>query len=143
MPYLATMSFMKDLEPSSSAAAALGPKALMPFSASRSASPATSATSGPTTTRSMAIGDGIGDQSRHVVGGDRDAFGDFGDAGIAGRGGQLGGQRRFGDAFCQRMLAAAAADEENVQLVCHLLGGHVVAAFPEMAFSGAVCIMAG
>ena len=46
---------MKPLEPSSSAAAALGPKALTPSAVSLSTSPSTSGPSGPTTTKSMAL----------------------------------------------------------------------------------------
>ena len=46
-------SFEYALEPSSCAAAALGPNTAIPRSASRSASPATSGASGPTTTRSQ------------------------------------------------------------------------------------------
>ncbi len=46
---------MKPLEPSSAAAAAVGPKALMPAASSRSTSPSTSGCSGPTTTKSMAL----------------------------------------------------------------------------------------
>ena len=44
---------MKDLEPSSAAAAAVGPNDLMPASVSRSTSPSTSGVSGPTTTKSI------------------------------------------------------------------------------------------
>jgi exodeoxyribonuclease VII large subunit len=54
MPYFVQISFMKPFEPSSSAAAARGPNAFMPFSSSRSTSPITSGCSGPTTTRSTA-----------------------------------------------------------------------------------------
>ena len=47
-------SLANALEPSSRAAAAVGPNALTPASASASTSPATSGASGPTTTRSTA-----------------------------------------------------------------------------------------
>jgi hypothetical protein len=45
---------MKPFEPSSAAAAALGPNAAIPSASSASTRPATSGASGPTTTRSIA-----------------------------------------------------------------------------------------
>ena len=54
IPYLAHRSFMNPLDPSSTAALALGPKALMPAASRRSTRPATRGVSGPTTTRSIA-----------------------------------------------------------------------------------------
>ena len=48
-------SLVKALEPSSRAAARLGPKALMPAAARSSTMPATSGASGPTTTRSIRL----------------------------------------------------------------------------------------
>src|SRR5215469_13453338 len=53
MLYLAHRSLAKDLEPSSAAAAALGPKAAMPLASSVSTNPATRGPSGPTTTKSI------------------------------------------------------------------------------------------
>ena len=52
MPSRAHRSFRKPLEPSSAAAALLGPKAAIPSPSSASTSPATSGISGPTTTKS-------------------------------------------------------------------------------------------
>src|SRR4249919_566385 len=54
MPTARHKSLVKPLEPSSSAAAALGPKTATPAARSASATPATSGASGPITTRSMA-----------------------------------------------------------------------------------------
>ncbi len=54
IPCLAHRSLTKPLEPSSMAAAALGPKALMFSCLRRSTRPATSGPSGPTTTKSIA-----------------------------------------------------------------------------------------
>src|SRR5215218_2003291 len=53
MPLAAQRSFVKPLDPSSCAAAALGPKTAKPAARRASATPATSGASGPTTTRSM------------------------------------------------------------------------------------------
>ena len=50
MPCRAQKALVNALEPSSRAAAAVGPNALMPAARSRSTSPSTSGTSGPTTT---------------------------------------------------------------------------------------------
>jgi hypothetical protein len=47
------MFFMKALEPSSCAAAAVGPNAVTPAAASESTSPSTSGCSGPTITKSI------------------------------------------------------------------------------------------
>ncbi len=55
MSYFAQRSLVKPFEPSSADAAAVGPKALIPASVSRSTMPATSGASGPTTTKSMAF----------------------------------------------------------------------------------------
>src|SRR5437763_7510682 len=55
MPFARHRSLVKPLEPSSRAAAALGPNTAMPTARSASATPATSGASGPTTTRSMAL----------------------------------------------------------------------------------------
>ena len=54
MPSRAHSSFMKPFDPSSAAAAALGPNAAMPAASSASTSPATSGASGPMTTKSIA-----------------------------------------------------------------------------------------
>src|SRR6476661_2996355 len=54
MPFARHRSLVKPLEPSSCAAAALGPNTAMPLSRSASATPATSGASGPMTTRSIA-----------------------------------------------------------------------------------------
>src|SRR6185369_7018058 len=53
MSFARHRSLVKPFEPSSCAAAALGPNAAMPASRKASATPATSGASGPTTTRSM------------------------------------------------------------------------------------------
>ena len=113
MPCLAQRSFMKPLEPSSAAAAALGPKALMPAASSRSTSPATSGASGPTTTKSIFCSLAKADEPGDIVGGDGDAFGLRGDAGIARGAKKLGRKRRGGDRPAQRMLAAARSDHQN------------------------------
>src|SRR5438045_217825 len=53
MPFTRHRSFVNPLEPSSCAAAALGPNTAMPAARTASATPATSGASGPMTTRSM------------------------------------------------------------------------------------------
>src|SRR5260221_1342629 len=55
MPFTRHRSLVKPFEPSSCAAAALGPKTAIPAPRSASATPATRGASGPTTTRSMAL----------------------------------------------------------------------------------------
>src|SRR6478736_3948074 len=55
MPFARHKSLVNPFEPSSRAAAALGPKAAMPVARSASATPATSGASGPITTRWIAL----------------------------------------------------------------------------------------
>jgi hypothetical protein len=98
---------MKPLEPSSLAAAALGPKALTPSWVRRS-------------TRLGADDDevdglflGQRDNTLDILRAHGQASGLLGNAGIAGRCIDLLAQRRGGDRPDQRVLAPAAADHEN------------------------------
>jgi hypothetical protein len=54
------------------------------------------------------------DETLDVVGGDRHAGGFLGDAGVAGRAEQLVAERGGGDGPAERVLAAAAADDQNL-----------------------------
>ena len=110
-------SLARTFEPSSSAAAALGPNAAMPASSSASTTPATSGASGPTTTRSTRARRRRGDDRVDVVGGDIEAAGVGGDPGVAGRAEQLRRVRRAGQRADDRVLAPAAADDEDLHAV--------------------------
>ena len=76
-------ALVKAFEPSSRAAAALGPKALIPAASSRSTIPSTRGNSGPTTTRSIAPLPRQGHDAVQVVHRQPDALGDLRDPGIA------------------------------------------------------------
>ena len=107
-------ALVKPLEPSSWAAALLGPNALMPAAVRSSTIPATSGVSGPTMTRSTLLA-----LQKSITGGmvgdvERDAFGLVGDAGIARRAPQFGQQRRSGDLPRQSVFAAAGTEQEDV-----------------------------
>ena len=77
-------SLVKPLEPSSWAALADGPKTLMPASARRSARPADQRHLGADHDEVDLLALGERHLARDVLGGDVDAFGHLGDAGIAG-----------------------------------------------------------
>ena len=67
MPCRAQNALVNAFEPSSRAAAALGPNALIPAARSRSTIPSTRGNSGPTTTRSIPPFMGQGDDAHQVV----------------------------------------------------------------------------
>ncbi len=83
-------SLVKPLEPSSCAAAFDGPKTLILAAARSSARPATSGASGPTTTKADVRVATEGHHGGMVGNIEGDAFGDLGDAGVAGRAVELG-----------------------------------------------------
>ncbi len=108
------ISFANAFDPSSIAAAALGPKHAIPASRTASATPATRGASGPMTTRSTPSFDAraataAGSEAVNVV-----EFRDVADAGIAGRGVKLGhpgiGSKRAGDG----VLTSTGTDDENL-----------------------------
>ena len=107
-------SLVKPLEPSSCAAALLGPNALMPAAARSSTMPAQSGASGPTTTSAMSLRAAECDHRRMVGRIERDQFAFLRDAGIARRAVELVDQRARRDLPGQRMLAAAGTEQENV-----------------------------
>jgi hypothetical protein len=113
-------ALVKPLEPSSCAAAALGPKTAIPASFSASASPSTSGASGPTTTRPIPL---IRQKSmtpcrdRHV---ECDAFRHLGDARIA---------RRAEQRFEQRAIRPASPPA-RVRVRPIRSAGHSSAPFP-------------
>ena len=108
-------SLVKPFEPSSRAAALLGPNALMPAASRSSTMPAASGTSGPTTTKIDALAWQKAITARVVGEVERDAFGLPRDAGIAGRAIEPVDQRACRDFPGERVLASAGADEEDVQ----------------------------
>ena len=118
MPASAQRSLVKPFEPSSCAAARVGPKAAMPAAARSSTIPATSGASGPTTTKPMPVAPAEADDGSVVGDVEGDELGDLGDAGIARRGVELGQPRRLGQLPGQRVLAPAGADEEDLHGTC-------------------------
>jgi hypothetical protein len=114
---------MKAFEPSSIAAARLGPKVLMPAASSRSTRPATSGASGPTTTKSMALGRRQGDDRVEVVEVDRQAGRDLGDAGVAGGAIEPIAQGRGGDRPAERVLAPTRTDDKKAHGSSRLVAG--------------------
>ena len=113
MPAASQISLVKLLLPSSRAAAAVGPQQAMPAASIASASPATSGASGPGTTRSIALSGRSATRPAMSVRADRHAFGDRGDARIAGRAPQLRQQRAGGDRPAQRVLPPARSDHQH------------------------------
>ena len=107
-------ALVNPLEPSSWAAALLGPNALMPAAARSSTIPATSGVSGPTTTKSTLLVLQKSITAGWSVMSSGDAFGLVGDAGIARRAPQFGQQRRSGDLPRQSVFAAAGTEQEDV-----------------------------
>ena len=100
-------------DPSRRAAAAVGPKASCPRSASASTRPPTSGASGPTTVKSTRSRSHGRDEPVDVVGGHVQQPRVGGDAGVAGRAQQLGPLRRAGQRAHERMLAPAAAHDQH------------------------------
>ncbi len=112
-PAAAMTSLANAFEPSMRAAAADGPKHAMPASRTASATPATSGTSGPITTRSaLPLARQRGDRGRV---GDVDAvgLGDRGGARVAGRTPQRRHRRIVGQREHQRMLTRAGPDHQD------------------------------
>ena len=97
-----------------SAAARVGPKIGRPAARNRSTIPASSGASGPTMVRSTGAlaGEALeGARGRATLSGD--ALPELGDARIPGRGDQLEVGLFAGELPRERVLAPAAADEEN------------------------------
>ena len=116
-PWRAISSLANAFEPSISAAAREQPNTARPRSRSRSASPATSGASGPTTdeidaSRASASSASLTD----LVGPDRHAARDRCDARVARRAQHLAHRRRSRQRPGQRVLAPAAADDEHLHL---------------------------
>ena len=87
-----------------------------PASSSASTTPATSAASGPIATRSTAALARRGDDRLDVLGADLgQALGVGGDPGVAGRAEQLGSVGRARERPHDRVLAPAAADDQDLQ----------------------------
>ena len=107
-------SFAKRFEPSIRAAAALGPNTATPPSRSASATPATSGTSGPITTRSIASARASAEQPLGVLRAHRVALSEPGDPRVAGRGVQLGQPRALRELPGKRVLAPARPHDENL-----------------------------
>ena len=112
-PAAAMTSLAKAFEPSIRAAAALGPKQAIPAARTASATPATSGTSGPITTRSAShalrpVGDGL--RVAHV---EPVLLGDGRGAGVAGSAGQRGDGGVLRQGEDEGVLTGTGADDQD------------------------------
>ena len=85
MPWRWRNSLVKIFDHSSRAASRVGPKTRRPSAWKRSTRPAASASSGPTTVRSIRFSAREGEQAVHVGDGERDVLAELGGAGVARR----------------------------------------------------------
>ena len=82
-----------------------------------------SGASGPATTRSTAFSRAKAHQPGDILGGDRHALGEVGDAGIARRRPELPQQRRLGEGPGEGVLAPAAADQQDLHALLRRCSG--------------------
>ena len=108
---------MKPLEPSSAAAAAVGPNAAMPSASSASTRPGDERRLRPDDDKIDPLAPAERDEAGDVAGGDRHAFGLLGDPGIARRAIEPVDQRRGRDRPGERMLAPARSHHQHPHLV--------------------------
>ena len=107
------ISLQNALEPSSCAAALVGPKQRMPAAVSASARPATSGASGPITTRSTRSWTAA-DTSRGMSSAPMSiSRASRAMPGVPGRAQDLGAAGRARQCMDERVLAAAAADDQD------------------------------
>ena len=125
-PQAAQISLVKALEASSRAAARPGPKVGMPPARRTSATPSASGASGPIITKSTSFSRAKAEHLVAVEDVERDAGRLLGDAGVAGRAPEPVAFRVLREGPGQRVLAAAAAEDEDVHGELHRVRGRLL-----------------
>ena len=113
MPSRSQRSFINPFEPSSAAAAAVGPNAAIPSASNASTRPANKRRLGADHDEIDRFLPAEGDKPGRVHHADRHAFDVLGDAGITRRAVDLVDQRRRRDRPDERVLAPARPDNED------------------------------